>query len=108
MSKVSSTSTKSFFTNEMTHIQRSMEPYTDLGYSLDIPWNSVFTSGWMDARPSHDTGPVWGRENVLVTSRKPEYFASDNIVRMTGPMPEININDPMYMFDRTKYSYRVF
>ena len=100
--------TKHFYTNEMTHIQRSMEPYQDLGYSLDIPWNSVFSSGWMDSKPAHDTGTVWGRENVLNTSRQPEYFAPDNIVRTTGPMPEININDPMYMFDRAKYSYRIF
>ena len=100
--------TKSFFQNDMQLIHRSMEQWTDLGYSLDIPWNDVVNTGWMDAKPTHDTGAVWGEENVLVTSREPEYFAPDNIVRTTGTMPIINVNDPRYMFDRTKYSYKLF
>ena len=108
MSKVTATSTKTFFLNDMAHVQRSQTPYTDLGYSLDIPWNNVYTAGWMDGKPTHDTGPVWGTENVLTTSNLPEYYAPDNIVRTTGTVPIINVNDPKYMFDRTKYSYKVY
>ena len=108
MSKVTASATKSFFTNEMEHIKRSEDFPVDLGYSLDIPWNTIYTAGWQDAKPTHDTGSVWGRENVLTTSNRPEFYAPDNIVRTTGNIPQINIQDPQYMFDREKYSYRVF
>ena len=99
--------TKSFYTNESTHIKKSHEPYFDAGYSLDIPWNDVYTAGWMDAKPGHDTGVVWGSENQLITSRKPEYFAPDDIVR-SNIIPQINISDPIYHFERSKHTYKVF
>ena len=99
--------TQSYFDNDMSQIQRSQELYFDAGYSLDIPWNDVYTSGWMDAKPSHDTGEVWGTENQLITERDPEYFAPDNIVR-SNIIPQINVNDPIYQFDRSQVTYKVW
>ena len=100
--------TKSYFTNETTHINRGMKLWDDVGYSLDIPWNTVYTAGWQDAKPTHSDGPVWGSENKLITRPDPEYYAPGGIVRHRGPMPQININDPIYSFDRSKHTYSLF
>ena len=96
--------TKAYFTNETTHIDRGMKLWDDVGYSLDIPWNTVYTAGWQDAKPTHSDGPVWGSENKLITRPDPEYYAADGIVR-SNIIPEININDPIYSFDRSKHTY---
>lgn len=99
--------TKSYYSNPSTHIHRSQELYFDAGYSLDIPWNDIYTSGWVDAKPAHDSGEVWGTENQLITSRKPEFYAPDDIVR-SNVIPQINVNDPQYQFDRSTVTYRVY
>ena len=99
--------TKSYYTNETTHITRSQEPWNDIGYSLDIPWNTIYTAGWMDATPAHADGKPWGTENQLVTRSDPEYFAPGNIVR-SNVIPQINTNDPIYHFDRSKYTYTIY
>ena len=100
--------TKSYYLNELSTRASGQHPWTDLGYSLDIPWNDVVTSGWMDAVPTHSDGKVWGKENILVTARDPEFHLPDNVVRVTGTMPSININDPRYQFDRNNYSYKLY
>lgn len=107
MSATSANGTKSFYLNSGSLISRSQELYFDAGYTLDIPWNTVYTSGWMDGKPSHDTGAVWGTENEMITRRDPEYFAADNIVR-SNIIPEINVNDPIYQFDRSQHTFRIF
>ena len=102
------TGTRAFYSNPSTHIARSQEMYFDIGYNwAEIPWNDIYTSGWMDAKPTHDTGEVWGTENQLVMSRKPEYFAPGNIVR-SNVIPSINLNDPRYGFDRRDVTTRIF
>jgi hypothetical protein len=98
--------TKNYFTNEFTHIKRSQEVWTDLGYSLDIPWNSVYTVGWQDGKPAHSDGVMWGTENKLSTRNDPEYWAAGNIVR-SNIIPEINVHDPIYAFSRAKYTFTV-
>ena len=96
--------TKNYFTNESTHIERGMKPWNDLGYfPIDIPWNDVYTAGWQESRPD-----IWGYENKLITSSQPEYFAPDNIVKSTGGLPSIDINNPIYAFDRSQHTYSVF
>jgi len=95
--------TKNYFTNESTHIARGLKPWTDLGYSLDIPWNDVYTTGWQESRPD-----IWGYENKLITSSQPEFFAPGNIVRSTGGLPSIDVSDPIYAFDRRQHTYSVF
>ena len=100
--------TKSYFVNESGIITRGMKPWNDLGYSLDIPWNDVVTAGWMDAKPTHSDGAVWGAENVLTTRRDPEFYAPDDIVRTTGDVPIINVSDPRYSFDRSQHAYKVY
>ena len=91
----------------MTQSSRGMPSYHDAGYTLDIPWNDVYTTGWMDGDPKHDTGKVWGTENQLATRRDPEYFAPDNIVR-SNIIPIINLNNPIYSFDRSQFVYKVY
>ena len=58
--------TKGYYTNDSTHIHRSMALWDDVGYSLDIPWNSVYTAGWQFAKPSHADGVVWGYERKMI------------------------------------------
>ena len=101
--------TKSFYLNESTQINRGNEQYIDksVGYSLDIPWNDIWTSGWIEAKPSHGMEPVWGTERQLTTRPDPEYWAPDNIVRTTGKIPIINVKDPRYKFQRSKYTFTV-
>jgi len=94
--------TKNWFSNETSRIERSMDPIQDFGYSLDIPWNDIVTSGWQESRPD-----IWGYENKLITRPDPEYYAPDNIIR-ANILPQINVNDPIYSFDRRKYTYSVF
>ena len=95
--------TKNYFTNESTHIEQGMKPWTDLGYSVPIPWNDVYQTGWQESRPD-----IWGYENKLITSSQPEYFAPSGIVRSTGGLPIINTSDPIYAFDRRQHTYSVF
>jgi len=98
--------TKNYFTNTSTHVARSQPVFDDLGYSLDIPWSSVYTAGWQEQKPSHADGPVWGYENKLTTRGDPEYFAAGDIIR-SQVIPEINVHDPIYSFDRSKYVHKV-
>ena len=102
-----SAQTKPFYTNEMTHVSRGQPELNDLGYSLDIPWNDIYTTGWVDSKPTHDTGVPWGNENKLVTSRQPEFYAPDGLVR-SNVLPIINIHDARYQFDRQKYTYTIY
>jgi hypothetical protein len=98
--------TKNYFTNTTTHVARSEPVFADLGYSLEIPWNSVYTSGWQTQKPSHADGPVWGYERTMITKSDPEYFAAGDVIR-SNIIPEINIHDPRYSFDRSKYTYKI-
>ena len=94
--------TKNFYLNTSTTYSRSEEPIFDLGYSLDIPYNDIYTAGWQYTKPE-----TWGKENLLITRPDPEYFAPGGIIR-SNILPHININDPIYAFDRSKHSYKLF
>jgi len=98
--------TKGYYTNPSTHIHRSMALWDDVGYSLDIPWNSVYSAGWQFAKPSHADGVVWGYERKMITRPDPEYYAADGMIR-SNIIPEINIHDPIYSFDRSQYTYDI-
>jgi len=98
--------TKNYYTNSSTHVARSKEIWDDLGYSLDIPWNSVYTAGWQESKPSHADGPVWGYERTMITRSDPEYFAPGDIIR-SNVIPEINVYNPIYSFDRSQYTYKI-
>ena len=98
--------TKNYYTNESTHVARSQEVFNDLGYSLDIPWNAVYNTGWQFAKPHHAGGTMWGYERTMITRPDPEFYAPDGIVR-SNIIPEINIHDPIYHFDRSKYTYKI-
>ena len=99
--------TKNYYTNDSTHIARSMALWDDLGYSLDIPANDIYTAGWMDAKPTHaDGAAVYGTERQLTVRRDPEYFAPGSIIR-SNVLPQINVHDPIYKFERAKYTFTV-
>jgi hypothetical protein len=98
--------TKSYFVNETQMIHRSQDLWNDLGYSLDIPWNDVYTAGWQDSKPHHADGQVWGYERKQVMRNDPEYFAPDNIVR-SNVIPSINIHNPIYAFDRREHTITI-
>jgi hypothetical protein len=51
---------------------------------------------------------MWGTENKLVMRDDPEFYAPDNLLRSTGNIPTINLNDPIYNFDRKNYTYQVY
>jgi len=94
--------TKNYYLNTSTTYSRSEPIFTDLGYSLDIPANDIYTAGWIFKKPE-----TWGRENNLITRPDPEYFAPGGIIR-SNVIPHINPNDPVYSFDRSKYTYKLF
>ena len=94
--------TKNWYLNTSTTISRSEPVFTDLGYSLDIPANDVYTAGWQFTKPN-----TWGKENLLVTRPDPEYFAPNGIIR-SNVLPSINPEDPVYKFQRSEHSYTLF
>ena len=96
------TSTKNFYVPATNIIQQSQPQFSDLGYSLDIPWNDVYTAGWIYEKPD-----VWGQENRLITKPNPEYYAPDNVIK-SNIIPAIDVNDPVYHFDRKKYTYKLY
>ena len=98
--------TKAYFTNSTKHIERSYQMWTDLGYSLDIPHNSVYTVGWQESKPSHSDGPVWGTERDMTTRSDPEYFADGDIIR-SNVLPEINPANPIYSFERSRFTHKI-
>ena len=83
------------------HITKSEPFFGDLGYSLPIPWPAVTTFGWWE------DGPSYPGQNVLITRSDPEYYAQNDIIRSNAGLPEINPADPIYQFDRSKYTFRV-
>ena len=93
--------TKNYFTNDTTHVSRSMALWDDVGPLPDIPWNEVYTAGWQFEKPD-----IWGYERKLITRPDPEYFAPDGIIR-SNILPQINIHNPIYSFDRREYTYDV-
>ena len=93
--------TKNYYLNTSTTISRSEQPMFDYGYSLDIPANDIYSTGWIFEKPE-----TWGKENVLITRPDPEYFAAGGVIRW-NVQPQINVYDPIYTFDRSDYSYRL-
>ena len=81
----------------------------DLGYSLAIPWNDVYNTGWLNY--SDDINPpikMWGAENQIVVRDDPEFHAPGDLIRSTGGLPAINLNDPKYEFSREEYTFKAF
>ena len=98
--------TKNYYFNPTSIYARGMEPFTDLGYSLSIPWNDITTSGWANT----ETQPpmkVWGTENKLLVRDDPEYYAPDDLIR-SNVIPAINVNDPIFQFSRADFTYNVW
>lgn len=77
--------------------QRAEPFYGDLGYSLPLPWPQTTTAGYWNAGTIPEV-------KALITRDDPEWFAVDDRVRTTGGLPEINVNDPVYQFQRSDYT----
>ena len=93
--------TKSFYIPDTRVIQQSQPVLQGLGYSFDIPWNDVYSTGWNYAKPD-----VWGMENVFITKPNPEYYAPDGLIR-SNYIPSIDVNDPVYHFRRSDHTLRL-
>ena len=93
--------TKNYYLNTMSQIRRGEQPLFGLGYSLDIPANDIYSTGWQFERPN-----TWGMEQTLITRPDPEYFAPDGIIR-SNVLPQINPNDPIYEFNRLNHTYNL-
>ena len=79
---------------------RSEPFYGDLGYSLDLPWPQVTTAGWWQA------GGI-PEEKVLILSDQPEWNAVNDIVRSNRGLPEIDVSDPIYSYQRSDKTIRM-
>ena len=98
--------TKTYYFNPTSTYARGMESFSDLGYSLSIPWNDITTAGWAN---TETRAPIkmWGTENKLLIRDDPEYFAPDDLIR-SNVIPAININDPIFKFSRADFTYNVW
>lgn len=70
------------------------------GFQFTLPWPQTTTAGFY-----YGEGAVPGRRE-LVYRPDPEWFATQNIVPSSGGVPQINPYDPVYKFDREKYTVR--
>jgi hypothetical protein len=101
--------TKGFYNNPSTEVSRSEPSFSDLGYSVAIPWNDVTTSGWYNYTDDiNPTMKMWGQENKMVMRNDPEFYAPGDLIRSTGNIPNINLNDPKYSFSRKNFTYQVY
>ena len=102
--------TKNFFLNTSLEISRGEENFSDLGYTVAIPWNDITTAGWYNYNRDDANLPIkmWGTENKLVLDDAPEYWAPDNTLRSTGGIPTFNVNNPIYAFDRSTVTRPVY
>ena len=94
---------------------RTSEPfYGDLGYSIDIPWPDVTTAGFLNGGTMKESGGILtnfypsnrlpSQDNVLILKDDPEYFATNDRVRSTAGIPNINVHDPAFQFKRSKHT----
>lgn len=97
--------TKNFYLPDTAIFQKSMQDFNSLGYSLSIPWNDINTSGWANIDPG--IMKMWGTENKLLVKSDPEYYAPGNLIR-SNVLPNINVNDPIYKFERSAHTYKVW
>jgi len=70
------------------------------GFQFNLPWPDVQTAGFYNGQ-----GAMPDR-NELIYRDDPEYFAVGGIVSATAGVPRINPYNPIYKFDRSKYTVR--
>ena len=95
--------TNPFWTPEPAFIaQTSLKPISNtLGFQFNLPWPDPTTAGFY-----YGEGPQYGRRELIYRS-DPEYFARQNILPSIGGVPRFNPYDPIYKFDRSRYTARV-
>ena len=87
--------TKGYYVPETNIIRPSVRDMNGLQIFYDIPWNDVYSTGWIFQKDN-----TWGQENKMALKPNPEHFAPGNLLRTNGGMPNINPNDPKYKFSR--------
>ena len=106
-------STKVYYQNPFQLTEQGLALEKDKGYVIPIPALPVTTFGWQDSVPMHGDprmghqSRVWGEENILTTRADPEYYAPFNVIR-ANVIPEINPANPIFQFDRSKFTHKVF
>lgn len=93
--------TKNWYLNTSVVHQRSEEPIFGKGYSLSIPENDIYSTGWIFEKPN-----TWGSEHLLITKPNPEFFAPGGVIR-SNVIPSINPANPMYQFERAKFTHNI-
>ena len=81
-------------------IVKSEPFFGDIGYSNSIPWPLISTAGWWH-------GGTIPEEKALIMRADPEYFAANDLIRSNAGLPTININDPIYRFERKDFTIPV-
>lgn len=94
--------TQPYWTPPFQYTTRTnLKPVTNtLGFQFTIPWPETTTAGFYNGQ-----GAIPGRKE-LVYRDDPEWFAVQNIIPSTAGVPRINPYDPVYKFDREKYTVR--
>jgi len=96
--------TKKFYSNPTTQVSKSLEDLFDFRFDYQIPWTDVTTAGWQN---TPDQIKMWGTDNKLVMRDDPEFFAPNDLIR-SDIIPSININDPIYQFERSQFVYTLY
>jgi hypothetical protein len=98
--------TKNYYTAPL--ISHGGPMLTDIGYSIPIPANDIYSTGWQDVKPD-----IPGFENKLIIRkdggdvRAPEFFTENNILR-SNVLPIINPDDPRYAYSMLEHVVSVF
>ena len=68
------------------------------GFFFKLPHPDIQTSGFYFGE-----NPGYGRRQLVFRS-DPEYYAVDRTVPSSGGVPKYNPRDPIYAFDRSKFT----
>ena len=91
--------TKNYYVPETNIIKPAERDLNGLQIWYDIPWNDVYTTGWIFQKDN-----TWGQENRMQLRPDPEHFAPGGVIRSNGGLPNINVNDPKYKFSRSEHT----
>ena len=97
---------------------KQSEPFFgDLGYSLPLPWPQVTTAGYLNGGNSQnmtagtEVVPPTNRlpsQKQLIRSDQPEWFATNNKIKTLGGLPEIDVHNPVYSYQRSDATQNIY
>ena len=75
----------------------------NLGFLFDLPRKQPIAGPWYYGEGRNDIAG----DRRLIFRPDPEYYAVDNIIPTINGKPMVDINDPAYTFDRTKFTVNI-